>query len=424
MNYRRIFLSFLLGLALAFGFTSDVNAYSINTPLCQNPIESPATVDTEKNLNPQINAKIQSINTDKTLESFSLQTVCLKGTKPEFTNIVVKDPELKAILKDFAKGDRVFVTYKQEKTQSKEEKKPNEADKGNESKLEEKFENILNNIIIETKDLNGIQPFLTLILSAFALWYVGELLLNEKKSWVDFFSPILKPILSIPLFAKFKKNDDPKVKGWLSLVTGFDKRYSNSKTQVTVWFFILFSSYIATTILRIKEGGFDFVGGVTIPQNLLILSGLSSFTFVTAKGITQSKVDEAEKNTRKPQKEDAKVPPSLANLFQDDDCNVDLGDFQMIIVTLLAVAVYIIQVISFLSTVELRHTVSLPDLDSTILSVFGLGQGAYLVKKAIAPLIPITDPAKPAITDLAKPAITDPTKPAITDPANPAVPPK
>ncbi|MNL40825.1 hypothetical protein D3C87_1632010 [compost metagenome] len=58
----------------------------------------------------------------------------------------------------------------------------------------------------------------------------------------------------------------------------------------------------------------------------------------------------------------------------------------MIFITLLAVVVYLVQIFGFLATIELHKMITLPDIDSTILSTFGLGQGAYLAKKFVSGL--------------------------------------
>ena len=75
-----------------------------------------------------------------------------------------------------------------------------------------------------------------------------------------------------------------------------------------------------------------------------------------------------------------------ANLWKDfvknDKDQFDLGDCQMLVVTLLAVGMYLALVFHFLGTIEARAGVDLPNVDSTILASFGLGQGAYLAKKA------------------------------------------
>jgi hypothetical protein len=53
----------------------------------------------------------------------------------------------------------------------------------------------------------------------------------------------------------------------------------------------------------------------------------------------------------------------------------------MLVVTLLAAVAYLIRIYAFLGQVELIQAVTLPDVDTTLLATFGLGQGAYLTKK-------------------------------------------
>jgi hypothetical protein len=67
--------------------------------------------------------------------------------------------------------------------------------------------------------------------------------------------------------------------------------------------------------------------------------------------------------------------------MRDDQGNPDIGDYQMLAVTAIAVGVYVTQILGFLGSIQLLHHVTIPDVDSTILATFGLGQGAYLVKK-------------------------------------------
>ena len=167
----------------------------------------------------------------------------------------------------------------------------------------------------------------------------------------------------------------------LRLVVGDDHRYSKSKIQMALWFLVLVSTYLAAVALRVAHAGWDFLGRVEIPQNLLLLSGMSALTFGGAKGITSSKVKAAKAaglTDPKPVASDA----SAWNLVQNDQGDFDLGDFQMLVVTALAVAMYLVLCFRFLGSIELRVTVVLPDVDTTILAAFGLGQGAYLVKKA------------------------------------------
>ncbi|MBI3796372.1 MAG: hypothetical protein HY268_05285, partial [Deltaproteobacteria bacterium] len=54
------------------------------------------------------------------------------------------------------------------------------------------------------------------------------------------------------------------------LVIGGDNRTSNSKTQAAIWFGIVIAAYIATLLARIWYGGWEYIGKINIPQNLLI----------------------------------------------------------------------------------------------------------------------------------------------------------
>lgn len=163
------------------------------------------------------------------------------------------------------------------------------------------------------------------------------------------------------------------------LFVGTDNRYSSSKFQMVVWFFALIYGYVGVTILRIWSGGASFAGGLGIPQNLLLISGLSVLTFAGAKAIVNNQV-ESGKLTKS-----IEGKPRLSDLVEDDQHNVDLGDFQMLLLTLIAVATYLVQVYGFVEVIGLHKKITLPDVDSTILASFGLGQGAYLMKKYVGP---------------------------------------
>lgn len=170
------------------------------------------------------------------------------------------------------------------------------------------------------------------------------------------------------------------------LLLGEDNRYSNSKFQIASWFFVLLAAYLSNLVLRAYSFGMEFWGGVNIPANLLLLSGLSAVTFGAAKGITTAKVQDAVAQGIANPKQAAASPSLLRDFAQNDAGQFDLGDFQMIIVTLIALATYSVLIFSFLASLDSRRTQTLPDVDTTILATFGLGQGAYLTKKAVSPV--------------------------------------
>ena len=83
-----------------------------------------------------------------------------------------------------------------------------------------------------------------------------------------------------------------------------------------------------------------------------------------------------------PQKSSAQNPNLLTDLFQNDRGDADFGDFQMILITLAAVGIFVSSCFAFLGNLWPDASITLPDIDTTLLSAFGVGQGAYLVKKA------------------------------------------
>ena len=164
-----------------------------------------------------------------------------------------------------------------------------------------------------------------------------------------------------------------------SLYLGADNRYSNSKFQTALWFWMVISAYCAIVSHRIWASGGNYIGGVNIPQNLLVLSGISVLTFAAAKAITVGKVEQAaaKGENAKPAALDAKH----SDLMTDDLNRTDLGDFQMVAITFLAAILYAIAVVEFMQRLEFRSVITMPDVDSTLLAIFGLGQAAYLGKK-------------------------------------------
>lgn len=166
----------------------------------------------------------------------------------------------------------------------------------------------------------------------------------------------------------------------LQFVIGADNRYSKSQVQIVVWSAVLGSAYLATLFLRVWAGGLDLLGGVEIGENLLILSGFSALTFGAAKAITVAKnsTPGASRKTMGARK--------FSDLVCDDLGRPDFGDFQMITITAIASAVYFWQVFHWLGVISFAGSIELPEVDTALLSSFGLGQGAYLAKKLALPV--------------------------------------
>ena len=169
---------------------------------------------------------------------------------------------------------------------------------------------------------------------------------------------------------------------FVSLIRGEDGRYSNSKFQAVIWFSVVIVVYGSNLVLRGLRLGVGLMS-VNIPEHLLLLSGLSAFSFAAAKGITVTKIQNAVAQGAPPPKQDVPSKGLIEDLTTNDSNQLDLGDFQMLVITLIAVVTYGFVAFDALGTLPAVAGAMMPDVDSTILAAFGLGQGAYLTKKAV-----------------------------------------
>jgi|GEM_PF-2588352 len=297
------------------------------------------------------------------------------GTKTTKTNqsdqrtkqfTVPANKDLRTTLKSLRRGD--LVTYTTEP-----EPEP-ETGKGKE-KAKEKAKGIetLKELLVEAPEIPIWQRLVTVIGAALLVWLFALAVLGKG--------------------------------GIAKLILGADGLYSKSKFQLVVWFGALMVVYLSALWLRFCYSCNWLIGTVNIPSNLLLLSGLSALSFAGAKAITQTKQDKVDAAVAKgvpgagdlkKQKAPNRVANLVYDLVHDDGDFVDLGDFQMVLITLVAAVTYLVQVFMYLRVLDLSATVTLPDVDGTLLAAFGLGQGAYLMKKAASGSNPDPNPAQPA----------------------------
>jgi Putative Ig domain/Bacterial Ig-like domain (group 2) len=189
--------------------------------------------------------------------------------------------------------------------------------------------------------------------------------------------------LLIALHAFFGSNE-PKLNwknfgsGFTQLCVGKDGRLSNSQTQIAVWFFTVITSLLTILIFRITYTHFRYANGIGIPESLLVLSGLSTIVFVGARAATEAQVQS------NPNSKTSLEPPkkaSIYDLFTNDQGTFELADFQMIVVTVVAVLTYLLAFQAYLEVIPFKAATQLPDVTGTVLALFGLGQGAYLIRK-------------------------------------------
>jgi len=205
--------------------------------------------------------------------------------------------------------------------------------------------------------------------------------------------PVPVPQRTIALVAAFAV-----IAGFASLATagrpwrflvGNDNRMSNSQTQMVLWFGVVAMVYGATLILRAWFLGWDFMGGISMTTNVLAMTGLSGLSFGAAKVVAVQK--DASAAAAPPPPGAAPPPagpaprPQIADLVLNDYGAADLGDFQMILVSGVAALIFAAASWEFLTMVDIVRTTTLPDVDTALLGGFGVGQGAYLIKKAALP---------------------------------------
>lgn len=177
---------------------------------------------------------------------------------------------------------------------------------------------------------------------------------------------------------------------WRFLV-GNDNRVSNSQTQMALWFGVVAMVYGAALILRAWFLGWEFMGGISMTANVLAMTGLSGLSFGAAKVVAVQKdanaaaAAAAAPGVVAPAPVDPAPRPRIVDLALNDFGVADLGDFQMILISSVATVIFAAASWEFLTLVDIVKTTTLPDIDTALLGSFGVGQGAYLIKKAALP---------------------------------------
>lgn len=149
---------------------------------------------------------------------------------------------------------------------------------------------------------------------------------------------------------------------------GEDGRPSTSKLQWFLWTVVIIFAYVAVYAAR------GMLEPITeIPRNVLLAMGFSVTTMAVSKGITTSFIANGRLF-----KTNAPGGGSPRGIFLDDHGFPDLSKIQMMAWTFIAIGVYLVN----LSRILNAHPIEkLPDIDSALMVLMGLGQGAYLGKK-------------------------------------------
>ena len=163
------------------------------------------------------------------------------------------------------------------------------------------------------------------------------------------------------------------------LAVGVDGRYSSSRFHGLAWTVVVFVAYTVLFLARVHAGSTEALK--EIPPNVLTALGLSLGTSVAAVGITSSRVSRDVETKTKASRSEL----SFAALVEDDKGRPDLAKAQLMVWTIVALSVYIVAtadaVARTLATTNPALLPGLPDIDTALLILSGIGQGTYLATK-------------------------------------------
>jgi hypothetical protein len=159
-----------------------------------------------------------------------------------------------------------------------------------------------------------------------------------------------------------------------ALARGNNKKLSTSELQFFVFTVLTVFAYVTVFAARYMYEGQPLTSLPDVPSNLLILMGLSVITTTSSKGISISYI----------RKNEISIHDS-SDLFADREGVTDLKKVQMLVWTLIAAAIYLLRVISFIKNNEFAsQQCALPDIDGALLVLTGLSQGGYVAGKIVS----------------------------------------
>jgi hypothetical protein len=169
------------------------------------------------------------------------------------------------------------------------------------------------------------------------------------------------------------------------LAIGADGLLSVSKFQFLIWNGTAVLCYLWLYAFRVVH--LPTTDALSVPQNLMYAMGFSIATFAAAKGITTAYI-----GAGRISKPDNPGPTGVQNLVaQDDGTTPDLSKIQMLVWTLIAVVVYMVKFVHVINAQPplTDAALQLPNIDTPLLVLMGLGQAAYLGNKLTASDVPV-----------------------------------
>lgn len=174
-------------------------------------------------------------------------------------------------------------------------------------------------------------------------------------------------------------------KSWLGILIDTRGRYSLTHLQLVAWSIVIISLIAAVAFLRLgapgKTGALDF----DIPNQVLLLLGISVTSAVTSTVIKAQK-DQNSATAKSVATSDSKKPPKFAQVFLLEegklaDKVIDISKFQAFFVTLILILAYVGAAVAMLSGTQPENITALPDLSTTFVTLLGISHAGYLAGK-------------------------------------------
>ena len=165
------------------------------------------------------------------------------------------------------------------------------------------------------------------------------------------------------------------------IAEGADTRTSTSKAQFLLWTAVVIPCYAALFVANWR-GAHSVDASLGVPSNLLAALGISVMTTAGAKALYHvGSVSKKEEDTADKKADTAKK----GGLLTDDEGFPELAKIQLMAWTLLAIAIFCIRVADHLQSTlgGAGAATTVPDVDTALLVLMGIGHGGDAAKKAL-----------------------------------------
>jgi hypothetical protein len=164
--------------------------------------------------------------------------------------------------------------------------------------------------------------------------------------------------------------------GWPSL----------ARFQFLAWTLVVVFCLATICSVRFLSGNLEIPS--QIPENLLALIGVSAGVTATSSFVSKNKYGEQTKKLDKVEYKEFIKDKKLGTMLLENDAP-SLTRFQMFAWTGLSIFLYLAKFLGTLNqfTIATVETLALPDIETTLLVLMGVSQGAYIGGKWVSPSV-------------------------------------